>query len=191
MRISVAAGGYGLRVGDAMWVVALVFALAGGWMDWRTRRLPNWWTVSGFLVGLGVNAIWLGWPGAKSALEGAGLGLLILFPFVWVRAMGAGDWKLMGALGALLGPRQLLLLLWVAAITAGVMAVIEIVRRKRVRAALRNIGHILYGVVTLGRHGGAGMEVSLDNPGATTVPFGVAVAVAMAICFSGRFLLRG
>ncbi len=173
-----------------MWVLALVFALIGGWMDWRSRRLPNWWTVSGFAIGLAVNAVWLGWPGARSALEGAGLGLLVLFPFVWVRAMGAGDWKLMGALGALLGPGQLLVLLWVAAITAGVMAVIEIVRRKRVRAAVTNIGRVMYAVVTLGRRGGAGMDVSLDNPGATTVPFGVAVAVATVICFGGRFLLR-
>lgn len=184
-------GGYGLRVNDVMWVVALVFALVGGWMDWRTRRLPNWWTVSGLVAGVALNAAWLGWPGAKGALEGAGLGLLVLFPFVWVRAMGAGDWKLIGALGALLGPGQLLVLLWVAVITAGVMAAIEIVRRKRVRVALSNIWRVLCALATLGRYGGPPRDVSLDNPGATTVPFGVAVAVAMAVCFGGRFLLRG
>jgi len=80
--------------------------------------------------------------------------------------------------------------LWVAAIAAGVMAVIEILRRKRVRQTLSNIGQLILSVVTLGKRGGR-REVSLDNPRATTVPFGVAVALATVICFAGRWLVRG
>ena len=175
---------------DVMWVLALALAVGGGWMDLRTRRLPNWWTVSGLAVGVALNAILLGWPGARTALLGAGLGLLVLLPFVWVRAMGGGDWKLMGALGALLGPAQLLVLLYVSAITAGVMAVIEIVRRKRVRQTLLNLGRLVLSIVTLGRRGGGREEVSLDNPKATTVPFGVAVALATVICFGGHWFIR-
>src|SRR5581483_9642310 len=124
---------HGLRANDAIWFVALGFALAGGWMDWRTRRLPNWWTVPGLAVGLALNAILLGWPGARGALLGAGLGLVLLFPFVWLRAMGAGDCEFVGAVGALVGPAKLTFLLWVAAVTAGVMAVIAVVQRKRGR----------------------------------------------------------
>jgi prepilin peptidase CpaA len=178
-------------VNDAIWVVALVFALGGGWMDWRSRRLPNWWTVSGLAVGLVLNAVLLRWPGAKGALLGAGLGLVLLFPFVWLRAMGAGDWKFVGALGALLGPAQLLVLLWVAVITAGVMAVIAIVRRRRVRETLVNLGRLFFTFITLGWLGGAQHDVSLDNPNAVAVPFGVAVAVATVVCFAGRFLVKG
>ena len=173
-----------------MWVLAVVLAVGGGWMDWRSRRLPNWWTVSGLALGVALNLALLGWPGARHALLGAGLGLLVLFPFVWVRAMGGGDWKLMGALGALLGPAQLLVLLYVSAITAGVMAVIEIFRRKRVRQTLSNLGRLMLSIVTLGRMGGVRQEVSLDNPQATTVPFGVAVALATVICFGGHWLGR-
>lgn len=175
---------------DVMWLLALAFAIGGGWMDWRSRRLPNWWTAPGLVIGVALNAALLGWAGARGSLIGAGVGLLVLFPFVWIRAMGAGDWKMAGALGALLGARQLLILLWVAAIAAGVMAVIEILRRKRVRQTLSNIGQLILSVVTLGRRGGQ-REVSLDNPRATTVPFGVAVALATVICFAGRWLVRG
>lgn len=158
-------------------------------MDWRTRRLPNWWTVPGLAVGLALNAVLLGWPGARGALLGAALGLVLLFPFVWLRAMGAGDWKMAGALGAMLGPAQLVALLWVAAVTAGVMAVIAIIRRKRVRATLVNLGRLVLTFVTLGRRGHAQRDVSLDNPNAIAVPFGVAVALATVICFAGRFLV--
>jgi len=181
--------GHGLRANDAIWIVALLFALAGGWMDWRSRRLPNWWTVPGLAVGLALNAILLGWPGLRGALLGAGLGLALLFPFVWLRAMGAGDWKFVGALGALLGTAQLLTLLWVAVVTAGVMAVIAVVRRKRVRVTLVNLGRLLLTFVTLGRLSQAQRDVSLDNPNAIAVPFGVAVALATLVCFIGRFLV--
>ena len=190
MAFAALRGDIALPVNDVMWLLALVLAVGGGWMDWRTRRLPNWWTVSGLALGIALHAALLGWPGARSALLGAGLGLLVLFPFVWVRAMGGGDWKLMGALGAFLGPEQLLLLLYVSAIAAGVMAVIEIVRRKRVQQTLSNMGRLIVSLVTLGRYGGTRQEVSLDNPRATTVPFGVAVALATVICCGGHWLAR-
>ena len=51
-----------------------------------------------------VNTVFGGWSGLKTSLLGAGLGLLVLLPFVIVRALGAGDWKLAGALGAIVGP---------------------------------------------------------------------------------------
>src|SRR5438309_1099284 len=91
-------------------VVAGILALIAGWTDWRTRRIPNWLTVAGALIGLFANAA-RGWQGVVYSLEGLGLGLVLLFPLVLVRGIGAGDWKLVGAIGAFLGPRNLLLVL--------------------------------------------------------------------------------
>src|ERR1041385_520464 len=45
----------------AVWAVALLVALWAGWLDLRFRRIPNWLTVSGFVLGLGINAVLLGW----------------------------------------------------------------------------------------------------------------------------------
>jgi len=78
--------------------LAVLLALLAGWTDWRSRRIPNWLTVPGFFIGLTVNTVAGGWLGLKIALLGAGLGLLVLLPFVLVRSLGAGDWKLAGAL---------------------------------------------------------------------------------------------
>jgi len=58
----------------------------------------------------------------KFALLGAGLGLLLLLPFVFLRSLGAGDWKLAGALGAFVGPGVLLDLLMGSIFVAGIMA---------------------------------------------------------------------
>jgi prepilin peptidase CpaA len=158
--------------------LAGVFALAAGWTDWRSRRIPNWLTVSGVFVGIAASTTAAGWVGAKMAVEGTGLGLLLLFPFVIVRALGAGDWKLVGAMGAFLGPRDLLVVLFMALIVAGVMALGLVIYKHRLGQTLRNIGHLLLAFAT-GRPGDP--SISLDNPNAAKVPFGVAFAVAVIL----------
>ncbi|PYX70832.1 MAG: hypothetical protein DMG72_18120, partial [Acidobacteria bacterium] len=74
-----------------------------------------------------------GWSGAKASLLGAGLGLALLLPFVLVRSLGAGDWKLVGALGAFLRPEPLITVLIGAILVAGIMAAGLIVYKRRVR----------------------------------------------------------
>jgi prepilin peptidase CpaA len=110
------------------------------------------------------------------------LGLALLLPFVMVRSLGAGDWKLVGALGAFLGPRHLITVLFGAILVAGVMAAVLVIRHKRVRQTVRNLGRMLAAFFTLHL---PGPDLSLDNPEGLKVPFGVAVAVAV-ILYSAR-----
>ena len=164
----------------AVWGLTSILALLAGWFDWRSRRIPNWLTVSGFFLGLGVNsAIW-GWSGLVAGLEGAGLGLGLLFLPVMLRGMGAGDWKLMGALGACLGPWQFLQVLLVSLLIVGVMAVGEMVRKRRVKQTLNNLGVLMRTFVTFGMGVREGL-MTLDNPSAIRLPFGVAAALAVVI----------
>jgi prepilin peptidase CpaA len=161
-----------------LWMFCILPALIAGFTDWRSRRIPNWLTVSALLVGIVANASTNGWPGAKSALLGALLGLAILLPFVLIRALGAGDWKLVGALGAWLGPSRLIAVLIVTIFVAGIMAVILVIWKRRLGQTLRNIGHMIAAIFTLHL---PGPEVSLDNPDSAKVPFGVAVAVSVVL----------
>jgi prepilin peptidase CpaA len=159
-------------------LAAVAFALGAGLMDLRWRRIPNWWTLPGLLVGLLLNAFLAGWQGTKSSLLGALLGLALLLPFVFVRSLGAGDWKLVGALGAFLGPSRLLQLLIGSIFVAGLMALVLVIWNRRLGETLKNMGHMLASYFTLRLPGPA---VSLDNPQSARVPFGVAVALAMAL----------
>lgn len=158
--------------------LAVVLALLAGWTDWRSRRIPNWLTVPGLLIGLAVNTVAGGWVGLKIALLGAGLGLLVLLPFVLVRSLGAGDWKLAGALGAFVGPGALLDLLMVSVFIAGVMALGLVIYKRRLRQTFRNIGRLLVSMATFRM---PGAEVSLDNPQSLKVPYGVALALAVVL----------
>ena len=173
---------------DALWVLAGIFAAMAGFTDWRWRRIPNWLTVPGLVLGVAANAATDGWAGAKTALLGAGLGLALLLPLVMVRSLGAGDWKLTGALGAFLGPQRLIAVLMCTILVAGLMALVLIVAKKRVRKTARNIWHLL---VTLVRFHMPARDVSLDNPESLKVPFGVAMAVTVIALAVGHMARIG
>ena len=116
-------------------------------MDLRSRRIPNWLTLSGAALGVMANTALGGVSGLKTSLLGLVVGLGLL-PFVLLRSLGAGDWKLAGALGAFTGPGVLVDLLIGSIFVAGIMALALIIYKGRVRQTLRNIGHILVSLVT-------------------------------------------
>jgi prepilin peptidase CpaA len=157
---------------------AVLLAIVAGTTDWRSRRIPNWLTVPGFFVGVATNTFASGWGGLKISLLGAGLGLLVLLPFVMLRSLGAGDWKLAGALGAFVGPNSLIDLLIISVFVAGIMALILVIYKGRIRQTLRNMWHILTSLVMFHM---PGQEVSLDNPESTRVPYGVALALTVLL----------
>lgn len=171
---------------EVMWIAALALTLLAGWTDWRKRKIPNWLTVSGFLLGVGMNfALWgwrnTNWHGGKASLEGAGLALVVFLPFVLLRALGAGDWKLMGAVGAIFGPALLVVIIFGSIFVAGIMAVIEVIRRRRIKETARNLVVLAHGFFTFGMRNRP--DITLDNPGLLKIPFGVAVAMATVICY--------
>jgi prepilin peptidase CpaA len=157
---------------------AVVLAAGAGWTDLRWRRIPNWLTVPGLLIGVAANIALSGWSGLKTSLLGATLGLALLLPFVLLRSLGAGDWKLAGALGAFTGPGLLVDLLLASVFVAGVMAVVLVIYKRRTRQTIRNIGHILVSLVTFRL---PGTQVSLDNPDSLRVPYGVALAFTVVL----------
>ena len=165
------------------WIPAILVAICAGVLDWRYRRIPNWLTVSGLVAGVAVNGILTGWPGLQAALLGTLLGLGLLLPFVLLRSLGAGDWKLAGALGACLGPRQLLAVLVGTILLAGIMALAVVIWTGRWQQTLRNMAHMLAAFFSLRM---PGLEVSLDNPQSAKIPFGVAMAATVVLYGIGR-----
>lgn len=166
-----------------VWMFAALLALIAGWTDWRSRRIPNWITLPSLLLGLALNAGFAGWSGAKQALLGAGLGLALLLPFVLLRSLGGGDWKLVGALGAFLGPERLITVLVVSLLVAGAMAMVLVIYKRRVRETAYNLAHIAASLVTLRL---PGPSLTLDNPESLRIPFGVAVAIAVILYTAGQ-----
>jgi prepilin peptidase CpaA len=170
-----------------IWALTLLFMLSAGWLDLRSRRIPNWLTVSGFFVGIGVNVWRLGWHGGLFSIEGAALGLALLLPLVLLRALGAGDWKLMGAAGAFVGPIMLLFVLLASFMIAAFMGTIRMMKDHQAMATLRNVRDLVRGFVSFGLR--PHPVISLDNPELPKLPFGVAAAIGTIVCYAATRLV--
>jgi prepilin peptidase CpaA len=166
---------------EAIWIFVITLTLVAGLVDFRTRKIPNIITIPGMVAGITLRTAMSGWAGTKVAVEGVLLALVLLLPLVLARALGAGDWKLMGAVGAFVGPIIFLFVLFGSIVVSGLMALVEMVRTKRVRETLENMLALLRGFISFGLRRNS--EISLDNPKLLKVPFGVAVAVSTVACF--------
>ncbi len=97
--------------------------------DVAYRIIPNWVCAAMLLLGLVVNVVLSGADGAIAALAGLGLGLFVFLPFYVMRMMGAGDVKLMAAVGAYLGPVAAVNAIAWTVIIGGVLGFAYLIRR--------------------------------------------------------------
>jgi prepilin peptidase CpaA len=129
----------------APFVAVALAALAGvaAVTDMDSRRIPNWLTAAGVLVGFALNIFLYGSTGLKNSGYGLGLAILVYLPLFLLRGMGAGDVKLMAAIGALAGPGNWLRIFILTALIGGLVAVAFILYRGALGRACKNIGRIL------------------------------------------------
>ena len=164
-----------------IWELAMVVALTAGFIDYRTRRIPNWLTVSGAAMGIVCQWLVSGPHGFRLAFEGMFLALTCLLPLVLLRAMGAGDWKLMGAIGAILGPVMMLFVLAAAIFLSGIMAIVLVIRAGKVKETAMNVFVLVQGFLSFGLR--ELPNITIDNPDLMKLPFGVAAGLATVLCF--------
>ena len=179
--------------------------LYGAYSDWRWRRLPNWLTLGGGALGLLValigGALQGGLPGAfaggRDSLFGWLLGFALLFlPFA-LGGMGAGDVKLLGAVGAIRGPYFVLVAFIYTAIIGGVASIILLAYQGRllplVRGALGWLWLALRCIVIyrtlppLGRlkpPAAAGEDGSAGKPHLASIPYGLAIAAGSLLALA-------
>ena len=111
---------------------SMVISLIAAVTDIRSRRIPNWLTYSAMLLGVGYHTMVSGAQGFFFGAGGLFLGLALLIVFYLMGGMGAGDVKLMGAVGALLGPKGVFIAFIFTALVGGIYAIILLLLRFRV-----------------------------------------------------------
>jgi prepilin peptidase CpaA len=154
-------------------VVSLVVLAAV--IDVRTRKIPNWLTFSSCLIVLGANLIIHGVTGFLGSLLGLFTGFGLLFFVYLLGGMGAGDVKLLSAVGAFIGPRLVFhAFVWMA-LSGGVMAVGLILYKRVAADTLRNLKTLLFGWLT--ESGGRDMNLTLQNQSLHKLTYGVAIAI--------------
>lgn len=163
---------------DPALMAAMVIVSGAAITDLATRRVPNMLVAGGAMCGLSVNAMAAGYPGALAALFGCAVGLAIFLPFCLLRGMGAGDVKLMGAVGACVGFARILDVALATALVGAVLAVGMALSRGRLVSTLRGSLALLGSWLTGRKRPDAAM--TLDNPNALAIPYAVAIAMGTA-----------
>ncbi len=153
--------------------LVLVLALSVVW-DLRTRRIPNWLTVGACGAALGLRAVQGFEPLGFGAL-GLVLGLAMSLPLVFAGGLGGGDAKLLAAVGAFLGPGQLISALLAMALAGGVLTVVVATRRGVMYETLRNTWRLTGQLVGLGPE--SEPRRTLGTAGALTIPYAVPIAI--------------
>jgi prepilin peptidase CpaA len=159
-------------------MLLVLVVLVAAVYDVRYRRIPNWLSMSGVLTGIGLNSfMYAGWPGLKLSLLGLLVGFGVYFLLYALRAMGAGDVKLMAAVGAIIGWRDWFGTFLITAIIGGAMALILVASKGRVKKTLWNLSFIL-SELTSGRAAYMGREeLDVRSPKALGLPHGAVIAV--------------
>ncbi len=154
--------------------LALLCAAVASVYDVRERRIPNRLTGPCLAAGLMLHCALGGWSelgsSALAALAAGGIFLL----FFLAGGMGAGDVKLIGAVGAMLGPAPLAILLLTTVLAGAVYALGLAGYHGRLRQTARNVGSLLQ------HHGRRGLtphpEMNLSNDKTLRLPFALPIA---------------
>lgn len=106
----------------------IIIILASAISDLIYMRIPNVITIPGMVVAMSWYGLSLGVVGLIFSGLGLVIGVAVFLPFYLMGGMGAGDVKLMGAVGALLGPTDLFYCILFVAVVGGIYALIQMVR---------------------------------------------------------------
>jgi prepilin peptidase CpaA len=157
--------------------------LAAAFDLWE-RRIPNWLVFLALGTGFLLNA-WHGTEQLLSSVWGFGLVVaILLLPFA-MGLMGAGDVKLLGAVGALLGAGWMPRVLFYSALAGGLLAASSLVTKGVRWSFIKESWMDLKLFVT---SGGTVVPASVgerDAKGAHTIPYGVAIGMGTLIAFYG------
>lgn len=162
-----------------------LFLVAAVWTDIRQRRISNALVLAGSIVGIACNTVLPEGNGFASALPGAlgfgeaaggfmaGLGLMV--PLFLLRAMGAGDAKLVAMVGAFLGPHAVVRVVLATFLVGGLMALAVTLRNGSLRRLFCNLQTMLLaGFFKLALKEMPTVDVAVVSAG--KLPYAVAIA---------------
>jgi prepilin peptidase CpaA len=159
--------------------------IVGALYDLRYRRIPNWLTFPAMIAGIAYHTYTGGMSFLLWSLLGMIAGFTVFFVFYVIGGMGAGDVKLMAAIGALLGPKDVLYAAAYTAIAGGIYAVILLAARRENRTAFARYGIMAKTFVMTGHFAPIPRDEGMKT---TPLCYGVAIAIGTLIVLAQRIL---
>ncbi|WP_430229522.1 A24 family peptidase [Nitrosomonas communis] len=164
-------------------IILSILLLIAACHDIRQYRIPNALILLGVILGLLLNILvpqYMGGLGFSMSLAGLGVGLVILFPLYLLRAMGAGDIKLMAMIGAFVGPTSMLPITLYILLAGGILALSVVLLRGKLFRLLENLKIML--LMHFAGSSNTSFSRSRTLPESTgKLPYGVAIAAGTVV----------
>lgn len=107
-------------------ILLVLVSTVGGIYDFKARRIPNWITFGTLVVILLINLFKLNIGGVVNCILGFLMGILLLFIPYYFGGMGAGDVKLLGAIGAIVGFKDIISIFFYSSVVGLALSLIWI-----------------------------------------------------------------
>ena len=156
---------------DEIFWMTMILTASAVISDIRCARIPNWLTFPAMIVAAAFHVSQSGAAGLAFAGGGMVIGFSIFFVFYLSGGMGAGDIKLMAAIGGLLGPRDVLFAAGFTAIAGGIYAVVRMSMNKNARGALIRCATMAKGLLSTGYL----VNIAPEKKNATPLRYGIAI----------------
>lgn len=156
--------------------ITALMMLVSSYTDVRWGKVYNWCTLTTALIGLGLHTYHTGLSGLWFSAGGWLTGVALLFIPFFTRGMGAGDVKMLAAVGAMMGPEfTFYTFLWGASVGA-VMAVGYMASQGGLMNRLKSTFVMAHSQVLLD-------QSFKQRSRKENIPYGVAIAVGGVLAY--------
>lgn len=172
-----------MLVVDPRYAVLISILLGAACVDVKSHRIPNALVLGGMLFALLYNGLYppyLRDNGWVLAFAGLAIGFVAFLPFYLIKAMGAGDVKLIAMVGAFLGPWPTVQAILATGLAGGVLALAFVISTGRARHAFHNVLLVMTSNMLAAPAGRLDFSISPASS-AGKLPYGVAIAAGTIV----------
>lgn len=165
---------------ETKFFIVLLLVLLAAAFDCRSFRIPNLLVFCGAIIGIAYNSVSIYGIGAISSMGGLAVGLAAFMPLYMLRAMGAGDVKLMAMVGTYFGPISTFGAVLTVLVAGGVLAIAAAIRNRALQTLLENFRFMMTDL-TIKAMTSSAVRGNIPPASAGKLPYALAIAAGTAI----------
>ena len=150
-------------------LILIVLFVSAAVTDLKWKKIFNLQTYTAIICGISLHSLMAGWDGALFSFSGLLVGSALLLVFFLMGGVGAGDVKLLGAIGALKGTTFVLWNMFYTGLIGGAMAIAVIILKGAGGKIFKNMFQFLRHPLTAQNE-----ETKKEN---LYIPYGVAISI--------------
>lgn len=158
-------------------IILLSLLTIAALVDIQQQKIPNMLTIPAMFFGIISHSYMIGINGLLFSTGGLILGIILLVLFYISGMMGAGDVKLMGAVGSIIGPEEVFQAFLLTAFAGGIYAIIVLVMHGQLVPFLKRVLQSLHASLVTRRL----TLIANEGHSAPKLSYGLAIAIGTVI----------